>query len=181
MFTRLLCLALLGGLSAASVQTHAELRTYGGAHAAMLNFEVDHVAFRPWITGIHGGFQMESGLGAELALATGVAEDDKNNTELSLNYAAQTYLTYSLSDDIPGARRGQLTLGGGYTFLDTNTQAGNVDFPGDQSWDGPALLIRYSEYLESYPKINLALSYEHFYLDEQLSVFQVKFGASYDF
>jgi len=181
MFPHLLCLALLGGLSAASVHTHAEPRIYGGAHAAMLSFEVDNVTFRPWLAGVHGGFQMENGLGAEVALASGVAEDDKNNTELTLNYAAQTYLTYSLSNEIPGARRGQLTFGGGYSLFDTNTQTDNTDYPGDQSWEGPAILARYSEYLKSHPKINLAASYEHFYLDDHLSVFQVKLGVSYDF
>ncbi|WP_020405368.1 outer membrane beta-barrel protein [Hahella ganghwensis] len=168
-------------LSLPTLHANAEVKTYGGAHVGMLNFEVDDVAFRPWFAGLQAGMQTESGAGMEIAAATGVVDDESNKTEMSLNYSAQAYLTYSLYDDFDGPRRGQLLLGGGYAIFDTNTNAGSSDYPGDQSWDGPALMIRYSEYLPSYPKVNLAASYEHYYLDGKLSVAQFTLGVSYDF
>ncbi|OZG71584.1 hypothetical protein BTA51_20085 [Hahella sp. CCB-MM4] len=175
----ILVLACCLGLPA--LHANAEAKTYGGAHVGLLNFEVNDVTFRPWFAGLQTGFQSDSGVGMEVAAATGIIDNESNKTEMSLNYSAQGYLTYSLYDEYDGPRRGQFLLGAGYAVMETSTRAGSTDYPGDQTWDGPALMIRYSEYLPSYPKVNLAASYEHYYLDDQLSVAQFTLGVTYDF
>ena len=151
--------------------------TYAGMVAGMAFIEADSETFRPWTMGLVAGHWLENGIGAELDLRTGLTEETQANVDVKLEYQASGYITFSELFN----KRAYLTLGAGYatTRLDSAVQHSN--FPGSQSYNGPTFLARLEERLKSYSDIILSLSYQHFYLDGDVSIKGGSFGVVYEF
>ena len=85
-----------------------------------------------------------SGLGAELHLQTGVTDDDHQNSTLAVDLQSSVYGT---ANAVSPDKTTVATFGAGYTLLKTDTRTGVSSYPGGQSFDGGALMIRFEERL----------------------------------
>jgi len=151
--------------------------SYAGAVAGVSFIRIDSASFDVINAGLAFGHRANNGFGVEFDMRTGVAGDDDDDVKMEMDWQASSYLTYSGVFN----RRALLTLGGGYatTRLDSSVQGSA--FPGKQDFNGPAFLLRLEEQMINYPNIVLSLSYQHFYLDGDVSIQNASFGVTYDF
>lgn len=151
--------------------------SYAGLVAGAAFVKADSATFRPWTTGFVAGHRWANGLGTEFDLRTGVADDEKASVNMELDLQASGYITFSGNFN----RRAFLTLGVGYasTRLDSSLQSSG--FPGKQNFNGPTFLARLEEQMVNYPDIILSLSYQHFYLDGDVSISGASLGVTYGF
>jgi hypothetical protein len=150
---------------------------YIGMVAGATFVKTDSTTFRPLAVGVVVGHRLANGFGTELDLLTGITDDDKANVSTQLELQASGYLTYSGTFN----RRAVLTLGAGYSTTKLDSSVQSSGFPGSQSFNGPTFLARLEEQLLRYPNIVLSLSYQHFYLDSDVSLRGASFGVSYGF
>lgn len=155
----------------------AKADTYAGLVSGMAFVKADSATFRPWTAGIVAGFRGADGIGTELDLRTGITDDEKADVTSEIDLQASGYLTYSGKFN----RRAFLTLGVGYATTRLDSSLRSSGFPGKQSFNGPAFLARLEEQMLNYPNIVLSLSYQHFYLDGDVSLSGASFGVAYGF
>ena len=150
-----------------------------GLKAGMGMVEVADSDFRPWLAGVQAGLRDPANRwGAELHLATGVRDDEGNNLTFATDLLTSAYATVgSVSPD----NQVLLSLGAGYAVLRTDTDTQGSGYPGGQTFDGAALLVRLEERLRYDSPWFLHATYEHLFLDTDLSVMNFSLGASYAF
>lgn len=163
-------------LPALCLSAHAE--TFIGAKTSLSRIEVNETRFSPWQVGLLGGARLANGLGGELHLQTGVTDDDSRNSTMSVDFQGTAYAT---ANAISPDKTTIATFGGGYTLLKTDTQAGATGFPGSQSFDGAALMLRFEERFVSGSPLSLVGGYEHFFFDSDLSAYLFSLGVNYAF
>lgn len=171
-------LMLLGVLmSGTTLSDNTLAEGYAGLVTGVSFIELDSASFKPLLAGVFIGYRLDNGLGSELDVRTGLADDDDSGVNLELQYQTSGYLTYSNVFN----KRAFLTLGVGYatTKLDSSVQGSS--FPGSQSYNGPAFLARLEEQLIDHPNIVLSLSYQRFYFDGDVTIQGASFGVAYDF
>lgn len=175
-----LLLLLLGGSAQPTLANEPDSGSgvQFGAQVGLLDFDIDDTTFRPWTATIQAAWRDDNGLGLLTTVGTGVRDDESRRTELELDLLASGYLTWSALGELEPVT---LTLGAGYAHLSTDSRGTDSSFPGQQDWNGPALLVRLEERLTSVPRLTLHFSYEHVYLDDPLSVSHFALGGSYAF
>jgi hypothetical protein len=161
-------------LLAACFPVHAEI--FVGLNAGLTNIEASNSDFRPWQVGLLGGMRSASGFGAELHVAAGVRDDDSNNSTMNADLLSVAYLT---ANSVSSGASVILTAGAGYGLLQTDTDTLGSGYPGSQTFDGPALLLRLEERLNPDSRYSLQATFEHMYLDDDLSVSNFSFGVNY--
>ena len=170
------CYLLCGLLLPAAM---AQAGPFLGLKAGLAMVEVDDSNFRPWLTGLQAGWRDASrGWGAELHLSTGVRDDEGANLNFATELLTSAYATVSSTSE---DQRAMLSLGAGYALLQTDTDTQGSGYPGSQSFAGPALLMRLEERLRHDSPWILHATYEHLFLDSDMSAMNFSLGASYAF
>lgn len=163
-------------LPALCLSAHAE--TFIGAKTSLSHLSVKDARFSPWQVGLLGGLRLPSGLGAELHLQTGVADDDHQNSTLAVDLQSSVYGT---ANAVSPDKTTVATFGAGYTLLKTDTRTGVSSYPGGQSFDGGALMIRFEERFVRSSPYSLVGSYEHFFYGSDLKESLFSLGVNYAF
>ncbi len=148
-----------------------------GITSGMMFIDNNGETFKPVIGGISTGYFNDTGVGVELALATGITSDEQSGVETELDLHVGGYLHYRQLFN----NRAYLTLGVGYTVTELDSQVNNSGFPASQSYRGAAFKAGLEERLKSNPNILLKLTYQHSYPEGDTSISSAQFGVLYAF
>ena len=155
----------------------AEFDFYAGSEVGYMLIDVNDETFNPWMINAHFDVRHDSGFGAEILLATGIADDEAAQVELELSQHAALYGTYSWK-----GRRVITTLGVGYadTELDGSLR-GDSSYPGKSSYDGPSGFVRFTEHFQRWPDWQASLGFYGLFGDSDVDIWSMNVGVRYAF
>ena len=169
------------GLSMATLlcpmQALAELDFYAGSEVGYMLVTVNEETFSPWLINAHFDVRHDSGIGAEVLLATGIASDEVVQVELDLSSHAAAYGTYSWK-----GRRVITTVGFGYgeTTLDGSLR-GDGSFPGESRYEGATGFVRFTEHLRRWPDWQASLGFYGLFDNSDIDIWSINAGVRYAF
>jgi hypothetical protein len=171
----------IAGLSTAALlcpyQALAELDVYAGSEVGYMLVTVNDETFSPWLINAHFDVRHDSGIGAEILLATGLASDEVVQVELDLSSHAAAYGTYSWK-----GRRVITTVGLGYgeTTLDGSLR-GDGSFPGESRYEGATGFVRFTEHLRRWPDWQASLGFYGLFDNSDIDIWSINAGIRYAF
>lgn len=154
----------------------AEIEYFAGSELGWMLINVNDEDFNPLLINTHFDLRHSSGFGAELLLATGVKDDEASQVELELDRHAALYATYSAS-----GKRVTWTFGAGYgeTKLDASLRGG--EFPGDSTYEGGSIFLRFTEELRRWPGWHASLGFYSLFDNSDVDIWSANVGVQYAF
>jgi len=156
--------------------TLAEFDYLAGSELGWMQIRVNDEDFHPILVNAHFDMRHSSGFGTELLLATGVNDDEASQVELELNRHAALYATYSTS-----GKRVTLTLGAGYSETKLGASLRGGRYPGDSTYEGGTLFLRFTEEIRSWPGWHASLGLYSLFDNSDIDIWSANLGVQYAF
>lgn len=174
--TKKLLLAFCVPILCHSLPSIAEMKYAVGSEIGVMQVNVNDEDFNPFLANIYFDARHSSGLGAEVLAATGIADDKASQVELDLASHQAIFATYSVKGN-----RVTTTLGAGYgkTELDASLRGGS--YPGESTFEGGALFLRFHEGFKRWPNWHLSMGLSSLFDNSDVDIWSANIGLRYEF